>query len=126
MAKELKDYLHLYLGCKIMITDPKDGEAKERALVGIDNTFTNPVRCINGEYVSAFDFTDVKPILRPLESMTEEERVFHSSLQARWPVTPAHRHLTCIGETPESFHWLLSKHFDLFNLIPEGLATIIN
>ena len=63
----------------------------------------------------------VKPILRRLEDMTEEERV-----KEYFP-TMGERDInggeyTEDFETPQTFAWLLSKSFDLFNLIDSGLA----
>lgn len=72
---ELKDYLHFYLGCDVFIIDPKDGEPQIRKLMGVDNTWANPLRLQLGEYVSAFNYDEVKLILRPLSDMTEEEKL---------------------------------------------------
>lgn len=61
--KTLKDYAHLYLGCKAIITND-DGEEEKRFLLNAYNL--NYYR----DYLS-----DIKLILRPLDSMTEEEKV---------------------------------------------------
>lgn len=61
---------------------------------------------------------DIKPYLRQLSSMTEEEKEEYCDLQAkflyssRYPVTDAY----------ELFDWLNAHHFDFRNLIDKGLA----
>lgn len=88
----------------------------------------------NDEYVfgsgksygpSDFDVEEVKPYLRPMSSMTEEECKELGELSAT---------IENIGETlpntpyyievakPEQIDWLLSHHFDFRGLIPTGLA----
>ncbi len=61
---------------------------------------------------------DIKPYLRPMENMTEEEKEEYCVLQDRflqssqYPVTDAY----------EIFDWLNAHHFDYRGLIPMGLA----
>ncbi len=61
---------------------------------------------------------DFKPYLRPMSSMTEEEKVKYCDLQDKfllnlqYPVTDAY----------ELFDWLNTHHFDFRNLIPMGLG----
>ena len=60
----------------------------------------------------------VKPYLRPMSSMTEEEAEEYCDLQdkflysSQYPVTDAY----------ELFDWLNARHFDYRGLIPIGLA----
>jgi hypothetical protein len=62
---------------------------------------------------------DIKPYLRPMSSMTEEEKQeYHAIIM---------RSQDCSFENGESAttmvnDWLLSKHFDTRGLIPKGLA----
>ena len=62
---------------------------------------------------------DIKPYLRPMSSMTEEEKQeYHAIIM---------RSQDCSFENGESAttmvnDWLLSKHFDVRGLIPKGLA----
>ena len=74
MSKDIKDYLHLYLGCEF--ETPK-GSMKlcQWKAVGqvqahreIDFTF------------HWFDASEVKPILRPLSDMTDEEKIGLTSI----------------------------------------------
>ena len=108
MNKKLSDYLHLYLGCEIITG------------TGVKTLTSSELQCI--DFFEEFEF--VKPILRPLSDMSEDEskevckyirdakalQVFKSALGKE-----------CIN--PSVTHYLLFKHFDLFNLIPEGLAA---
>lgn len=93
MEKKIEDYLHLYIGVKL----ERGGIVTHKLLAAADE--------------AAFDaYLDFKPILRPLASMTEAETKEYKDLFLEHP--------DCYEKT----RWLLSKGFDLFNLIPEGLA----
>ena len=65
---------------------------------------------INGYY----DIEDIKPYLRPISSMTEEER--QELIKEFWG---SHT----ISDSIEEVHWYLKKHFDIRGLIEKGLAT---
>jgi hypothetical protein len=116
MSKEIKDYLHLYLGCECMT--PK----------GIGKLFrydieTNWTWCVFGimgpEFEDSGHIENVKPILRPLSDMSEEEKI---ELKLNVVQASTINHASEIMWTFEQVRILLSKHFDLFNLIGEGLA----
>jgi hypothetical protein len=65
--KELKDYLHLYIGCKGKFQyDLVRGEA---TMIGVDN-YGVKISCMDDWIL----FRYFKPILRPLSDMTEEEQ----------------------------------------------------
>jgi hypothetical protein len=124
---KIRDILHLYLGAKCNV----EGIGKY-GWYRLSPAILTSVE--NGEIT-------VKPILRQLSSMTEEEAKDFCEMEG-WGrdlenivVTDGaidfkrvvgSRTETCITRftrcRPEMFRWLLSKHFDLFNLIPEGLA----
>lgn len=61
---------------------------------------------------------NIKPYLRPISSMTEDEKVEYCNLQdiflysSQYPVTDSYA----------LFDWLNSHHFDYRGLIPMGLA----
>lgn len=59
--KKLEDYAHLYLCCNAIITD---GDGKQKKFV---------LNAYNLNYYRDY-ISDVKIILRPLESMTDEEK----------------------------------------------------
>lgn len=63
--------------------------------------------------VEEYDLNDgdtVKPYLRPMSSMTEEERKEYVATYGVW------------YETVETFDWLIAHHFDYRGLIEKGLA----
>lgn len=73
-------------------------------------------------YVSLdVDGEDPKPYLRPMSSMTEEEKEEYCNLQdkflcsSQYPVTDAY----------ELFDWLNAHHFDFRSLIERGLAIAV-
>lgn len=82
-----------------------------------------------------FDCTEVKPYLRPMSSMTEEEDkeriqlgIWRSSQINNYEVT---RISPDISESYNSqafqnaLDFLFKKHFDIFGLIPKGLAIAV-
>ena len=71
-----------------------------------------------GEYV-----TDVvepcKPYLFPLSSMTEEQSMEFALLQVN-----THKDgFLYVCDCANMMKWLLKNHFDIYGLIPKGLAT---
>jgi hypothetical protein len=61
---------------------------------------------------------EIKPYLRPMSSMTEEEREEYCNLQDRFLCSPQYP----VTDAYEIFDWLNSHHFDYRGLIPMGLA----
>lgn len=117
--KELKDYLHLYLGCEcIGYYRTKDGNTGEEVIVELRKTLVS-VSIDGFDLNGNLKVEEFKPILRPLSDMTEEE-------------VEDYMGLVCVEAKPFNqfainaamyTKWLLSKHFDLFGLIDAGLAT---
>jgi hypothetical protein len=112
--KNIKDYLYLYLGCEVMIEPYEPHSYKdviEAIVVGESVNFKKA-----GDYYfdDANEF-NIKLILRPLYDMTAKERL-------QW--FREYRTIPKVNEyyNPEELRWLLKQGFDLFNLIPEGLA----
>lgn len=62
---------------------------------------------------SPYEIKEIKPYLRPMSSMTKEEKVEYDSFNA----PTAHRKVWV-----NRIDWLLSNHFDYRGLIPMGLA----
>lgn len=134
MAKDIKDYLHLYLGCDVQYpdTDRKLMVAKFTGFSradGIETTYKKKRKAGKavGDYLSwkpnghhNCDANHLKPILRKLSSITEEEC---DNLDWYYRGTNGglieHR---AIDLTPEQVRYLLSRGFDLFGLIDLGLA----
>lgn len=100
MATELKDVLHLYFMCDIMV-------------------YSNCVPTIKTKLFPPYlgDWSGVKLILRPFSDMTEEEAV-ESGLGT------IARDLEMFNRpwSPKQFLYLLSRGFDLFGLIESKQA----
>lgn len=73
MTKDIRDYLHLYLGCEVEWGF--DGRKKKGVLIGKDERYGwqifDPLNVIVPYQYCRTDL--LKPILRPLSDMTEEE-----------------------------------------------------
>lgn len=107
----IKDYLHLYLGCNVLLCKNLEG----------NNVIERLTTKMLYEDDDMFDETGYKPLLRPLSSMTEEER---KEVKFFVPLNKKH-YLHLFADTINAaayIKWLLSKHFDLFSLIDKGLA----
>ena len=103
MDKRIEDYLHLYLGCQYRWMN------KNGSMGGNSRTLspTAILRFYNKEI-------NIIPVLRKLEDITEEEQAeadrIHDDDNNRSPMG---------AQLP---FYLLLKYFDLFGLIPAGLA----
>ena len=128
--KDIKDFLHLYLGCDFVTANSQG------------NINTSSI----GEVYSYFDhFKQFKLVLRKLSSITEEEivsylRLKHNAYNGEYEVRAVdngfwwafrlntlNERFNFYGEildesNSDQFRYLLSKAFDLFGLIDEGLA----
>lgn len=124
MEKNIKDYLHLYLGCEVICPDPfKDEGVNTRGyLTGIHGEHGPEIQLIEGYHASEnpeyFDYSQIKLIVRPLSSMTEGEgneleNIGHNAVLNKFEINRFHA---------ERIKYLLSKGFDLFGLIEAGLA----
>ena len=63
-----------------------------------------------------YNVEDIKPYLRPMSSMTEEEKKEYDSL------FKLHEDENVYCENWEYFDWMNKHHFDCRNLIEKGLA----
>ena len=103
--KKLQDYLHYYIGCQMMYSSHHEPQNEPYVL-----TFKN--------IEEAIEFGD-RPILRRLEDITDEEdQEYHKLLLTKELDDYSIRH-----DCPESFHYLLKRGFDLFDLIDSGVAA---
>lgn len=138
---EIKDYLHLYLGCECMIGDLKWKPMKHLhgLAPGVDPNYGRPIRTKLDAHVLNVFSHQTTLILRKLSDMTEEDQVelgkialpecddaksiFVLSMESKGRNSEG----TSIMDnyTPEMMKWLLSKSFDLFGLIDAGLAIDI-
>lgn len=134
MKKNIKDYLHLYIGC----------ETDQGLLIGMVNCDNDKedIQCVclmkEGGLVNG-SIKNIKPILRPLSDMTEEEALecYESCWQGHQidDVNKARHIRELFSEESDPdyaygnvtgnakvFRWALFKGFDLFGLVEAGLA----
>ena len=110
MKKDIKDYLPLYYHQRGIVdwvsTEGQAHFAKVGANILIDAV---TIMIVSEGHLR------VKPLLRPLDDMTEEER---GEVCCAEGLPPFDDNVTAALRTK----YLLSKHFDLFGLIEAGLA----
>lgn len=105
---------------KVSATD-NDGSLENVWDIHLYNTFTEDVNIIHStENVSRLvDISEIRPYLRPMSSMTEEEsEKFEEFLQLQAEYTTG----ADIRFKYDMCDWLNSKHFDYRGLIEKGLA----
>lgn len=117
MSKEIKDYLHLYLGCyaKIFSSNGRGGVSTYEDII------CHGLILESDQHYSYIK--EIKPILRHVSSMTIDE--MYEAGKYQYPNLPSfkcelHNHNNMIR--PETTRYLLSKGFDLFGLIESELA----
>ena len=121
--KELKDYIHLYIGCELI--GKLHGKPTKGLLTGISGEYEAEIQFFEEDGINVFeypeynDFEKVKLILRPLSDMTEEEKLFVYNFDIWLGGMSVNESLPINAEIT---YFLLSKHFDIFGLIPAGLA----
>jgi hypothetical protein len=119
---KLSDYIHFYLGCKCVLSfvAPDHSEYnKGWKLISIESQSDKPYEIDNGtEYTWT---ADIKPILRRLDSMTEEERREYEATLVIQKASPVHQFGVRV-QSAQSFAWLCSRGFDLFSLIDSNQA----
>lgn len=107
----IKDYLHFHYGCPCLYRYGPTGEWKQ-----------GTIKEIALQRVRHGAPYEVKPILRPLDSITSDECREQEALQTNYGEVGC----GCIGtlrmDNGKSIAYLLSKHFDLFGLIESGMA----
>lgn len=149
--KKITDYLHLYMGCRVNTPDGARKLLGLNGL-GNATVETHPKEIAPSTGYFLYHESQVTPILRPLSDMTEEEakEFFETGasstiLNKRIVKSGVLFEYSWVSDNPErnnadgfsysevgmsfapqlnaaKFRWLLSKGFDLFNLIPDGLA----
>lgn len=65
---------------------------------------------------------ELKPYLRPISSMTEEEREEFNKVGGVMSYNPKNDTWAISAFTPEAYDWLNNNAFDYRGLIPMGLA----
>lgn len=130
---ELKDYLHLYIGCKCVIEEfGAPLEPLELTGVSYDDTNKTWWAYFENTEVGYAPYSKIKPILRPLSDMTEEECHeygvesdggvwLYGSISSDCTVG-GHHHILEITRIAEITRQLCKSGFDCFELIENGLA----
>jgi hypothetical protein len=121
---KLKDYLPLYLGCEVEYTI----SGMKHNLIGVEGEATAYIfGGTGGRHV--VHTSHIKPILRLLSDMTEEEfmefkKLADKDFDKMVLIDSASKDgcFTRLCHTMFAQSFLLSKHFDLFGLIEAGLA----
>lgn len=114
MAQEEKELLlkdlgaRLSYGVKVTTTNPA---AELGILTGVSIKGKISVGTKDADIV--FECTEVKPYLRPMSSMTEEEKKEHFGRTMT---------IDIVQTSKEAIDWLNAHHFDYRGLIPMGLA----
>jgi hypothetical protein len=123
--ERLKEVIHLYLGCEVF--DEYNGRPGK--LTGVSD------KCVHVTYVNEWvlGFDEIKPILRSLDDMTEEElcKLFNQKFASPFAkeiiyhmsksLYGLHKAISQYGDF-DTIPKLLKERFDLFNLIPDGIA----
>lgn len=143
MKKELKDYLHLYQNIDVKIASDRKAERKMDTMIYATGEYAHCTKS-NFPYSQDIPYKNVKPILRPLSSITNTEVIeivallsdvyllvkhtgnFSYGIDFEFQYNSSNRRRVACQRwdelNPEQFIYLLSKHFDLFGLIESGLA----
>jgi len=111
MTKNIKDYLHLYLGCEVVFEKCSYHFVHSLYIHRGDKKELNEFLLYE---ISRASGLIIKPLLRPLYDMNDDERLERDRFAGL--ETPYYYHF------PLETVWYLKQGFDLFNLIPEGLA----
>ena len=109
--KELCARLPYHVKCKIWL---KDGTTEE-GLLDLQHNYGDVLQ-------DAFYYNkikDIKPYLRPMSSMTEEEKEEYCQLQQRVIYNSKG---VVNKDVTKYINWCYKKHLDINNLIPMGLA----
>jgi hypothetical protein len=123
--KELKDYLHLYIGCPCVIGDMKwkRDENTHGLAPGIDLDYGKPIRTTVSYHVLNAYLHQTTLILRPLDSMIEQEAKDLGILNL-WIGANVTGRITwgTVRFPTRSWPKALNYGFDLFGLRAAGLA----
>lgn len=74
-------------------------------------------------YIPDIEHYNIKPYLRPMSSMTEEEKKEFQACHCIYELHPDFQPMMCnLANELNMFDWLNAHHFDYHNLIEKGLA----
>jgi len=121
LFKDLSARLPYHVRVKVWL---KDGTTEEGAL-DLEHNYADVLR--DAFYYN--EIVDIKPYLRPMTSMTEEEKeyirnkYFYEDGWDSWnDLLHDYYHLINVKEIPEFMEWIYAHHFDYRNLIERKLA----
>lgn len=126
---KIAEYLKYYIGQDVETESGKgplicvgDHERGEDCIVTIQNT--DEESGFYGEWEDAtFTHEAIKPILRKLEDITYEDAQEVGYDNAYSFLVDNNSYVNCVGPfLPRSFNYLVSQGYDIFGLIPAGLA----
>ena len=111
---------------KVSTTD-NDGSLENVWDIHLYNTFTEDVNIIHStENVSRLvDISEIRPYLRPMSSMTKEEKIDYERLCSYClEQDTVNYNITTLDRTQLVYviDWLNKNHFDYRDLIEQGLA----
>ena len=119
LLKALCGYLPYGVKVNVETTDSNGNEIKDEGV--LNSVFINEYGmvyiCIDG---CEYELDDVKPYLRTMSSMTEEERAEYFTLKHR--DKDRVDNIILISEASALMDWLHKKGFDYYGFIPLGLA----
>lgn len=117
---ELKEVIHFYLGAKVEYEFTSRTSNKEIRNGKMYGMWDNFIRISTHWGSTEAPISSVKPILRKLDSMTEEEYEEYKNIGIEESKENWKYQYTI--ESSRKMVYLLSRHFDLFNLIESGQA----
>lgn len=115
-----KEYLKLYIGSTVRIFFGEHSWSGRKygdyILHGFDSEQGVNLMPVENTFPMWYTWNDetFKLLLRPMSTITKKE-----TSNSRCNIVLSSFGITC---SPKTFDYLLSEHFDLFNLIEEGLA----
>lgn len=125
MEKKIEDFLHLYLGCNAKVLIEKEEVTALIYCVRTSRTVTISTIKSNFE----INMKHVKPILRPLSDMTEDEEIqvcnicnLMTATNIKQALMNGGHYVIHVGYGFELTVYLLKQGFDLFGLIESNLA----
>lgn len=135
MERNLKDYIQYYIGCRCLNTwfaPDHDCYNAGWQLMGYVPSEFKPYYLLNDTDATWTD--SIKPILRRIESLTDEEKIYFYNLFPTQDNLSNNQKIESVTHWLEEegadkyfwsinqFHYLLKQGFDLFNLIENQLA----
>ena len=127
MTQEEKELLLKDLSARLSygaIVSVTDGTIKYDAYIesiSYKNIQVSPVSDSNFTAYTFYKISEIKPYLRPMSSMTEEE---WNDYKSTWKLIE-HDLEDIYEPCIESYDWLNAHHFDYRNLIEKGLAVAV-